>query len=299
MYFPVSDIVINPLFPPLVAFLVSFFCSMGGLSGAFLLLPYQVSFLGITTPGVSATNHFFNVIATPSGLYRFYKERRFVWPLTCLIIAGTLPGLFLGTWLRLTVFSDASRFKFFVGLVLLYVGGRLVLTLKKKKTDSNRLSKAKNIHTPTTAKTVSLLYWNRSGFACSYDGQEYTCTTGRLVLLSVVIGIIGGVYGVGGGAIIAPFLVGFFRLPVHIIGGSTLLATFATSLWGSLLFYFFAPFYPSLHVSPDWKLGFLLGIGGALGIYCGARCQKYVPGAVIGVGLAIITISTGLYYIVG
>ena len=42
--------------PPVVAFVISFFTSMVGISGAFLLLPIQISFLGLTGPAVSATN---------------------------------------------------------------------------------------------------------------------------------------------------------------------------------------------------------------------------------------------------
>lgn len=296
MFFPVSDITVNPLFPPVVAFVVSFLGSMGGISGAFLLLPYQISVLGITTPSVSGTNHFFNVIATPSGFYRYYKEQRFVWPLTCFIIAGTLPGLLIGTFLRLTVFLELSRFKIFVGLVLLYIGGRLLLTLKAKQQKKPLSSSTTNAN---KKKTVTILSWNRSGFQCAYDGQEYACSSPKLIALSGIIGVIGGIYGIGGGAIVAPFLVAMFRLPVHIIGGSTLFATLVTSVWGSLLFYVLAPLYPALQISPDWKLGFLLGIGGIVGIYCGARCQKYISGRIIEIGLAIVTIGTGLQYVFG
>jgi uncharacterized membrane protein YfcA len=35
---------VQPWIPPLVAFVISFFTSMGGVSGAFLLLPFQMSF---------------------------------------------------------------------------------------------------------------------------------------------------------------------------------------------------------------------------------------------------------------
>lgn len=45
MLFPVSGVEVNPLVPPLIALVVSTFTSMGGVSGAFLLLPYQVSLL--------------------------------------------------------------------------------------------------------------------------------------------------------------------------------------------------------------------------------------------------------------
>ena len=47
--------------PPMVAFAISFFTSMAGISGAFLLLPFQVSILGFTGPSVSATNLLYTV----------------------------------------------------------------------------------------------------------------------------------------------------------------------------------------------------------------------------------------------
>ena len=40
--FPLSGVETFILIPPLVAFGISFFTSMGGISGAFLLLPYKL-----------------------------------------------------------------------------------------------------------------------------------------------------------------------------------------------------------------------------------------------------------------
>jgi len=97
MYFATAGIEASPLIPPLVAFVISFFTSMGGVSGAFLLLPFQMSFLGYTNPSVSATNQLFNVVAIPSGVYRYCKEGRMVWPLTWIVIIGTLPGVLIKT----------------------------------------------------------------------------------------------------------------------------------------------------------------------------------------------------------
>ena len=88
MYFPVANIEVNPLVPPLVAFAISFFTSMGGVSRAFLWLPFQVSVLGFTSPAVSSTNQLFNIVAIPSGVYRYYKEGRMVWPLAGIVAAG-------------------------------------------------------------------------------------------------------------------------------------------------------------------------------------------------------------------
>src|SRR3954447_8512612 len=126
VHFPVSGVEVNPLLPLLVAFAVSALTAPAGVSGAFLLLPFQVSVLGFTSPAVSPTNLVYNVVATPGGVYRYVREERVVWPLAWVVILGTLPGAFVGAFLRVTVLSDPDTFKVFVGLVLLYLGGRLL-----------------------------------------------------------------------------------------------------------------------------------------------------------------------------
>lgn len=98
---------------------------MGGVSGAFLLLPFQLSVLGYTSPSVSATNQVYNIVAIPSGVYRYIKERRMVWPLTYATAIGTLPGVFLGAIIRVKYLPDPKSFKLFAACVLGYIGLRL------------------------------------------------------------------------------------------------------------------------------------------------------------------------------
>ena len=134
MFFHTAGIEIQPWIPPLVAFVISFFTSMGGVSGAFLLLPFQMSFLGYTAPSVSATNQVFNIVAIPSGVYRYWKEGRMVWPLTMIVIAGTLPGVLLGAIVRVRFLPDPGQFKIFAAAVLLYIGIRMIRDLLGRKT---------------------------------------------------------------------------------------------------------------------------------------------------------------------
>ncbi len=49
--------------------------------------------------------------------------------------------------------------------------------------------------------------------------------------------------------------------------------------------------------SPDWFLGFLFGTGGFVGIYLGARFQKFVPQKAIKLMLGIIIVLLALRYI--
>jgi uncharacterized membrane protein YfcA len=47
---------------------------MVGISGAFLLLPFQMSVLGYVGPSVSATNLVFNLYAAPGVVWRYAHE---------------------------------------------------------------------------------------------------------------------------------------------------------------------------------------------------------------------------------
>lgn len=74
--FPVSGVTTWLWLPPLVGLAISFCTSMVGVSGAFLLLPFQMSVLGYVAPSVSATNLVFNLVAIPGGVWRYAREGR-------------------------------------------------------------------------------------------------------------------------------------------------------------------------------------------------------------------------------
>jgi uncharacterized membrane protein YfcA len=299
--------------PPLVALFVSAVTSLGGISGAFLLLPFQVSILGFSSPAVSATNFVYNIVAIPSGVYRYLKEGRMAWPLTWIVILGTVPGVLIGYYLRVLYLPDPKAFKFFVGLVLLYVGGRLLYELSARSQKGKQEMKAletkfnehvKKMKTDLRAKVsaglpadavIRTISFSLARVEYEFWGQRFSYNTIGMFALAFVVGIIGGTYGIGGGAIIAPFCVAVFNLPVYTVAGAALMGTFLTSIAG-VIFYSVMP-AKGLATSPDWLLGFLFGIGGFAGIYLGARLQKFVPQKLIKAMLGLIIVFLAGQYI--
>jgi len=257
-YFPTSGITTWIFIPPLVAFIVSFFTAMGGISGAFILLPFQISVLNYTQPSVSATNHLFNVLAIPGGVWRYIKEKRMLWPLTWAIIIGTTPGVLIGSWVRIEYLPDSTHFKFFAALVLFYIGFRLIKDIFFQTNSDNQKENAACGSDFIISESCFL--FRQVEF--KFGNQQYFLSATRVYLLCFVVGIIGGIYGIGGGAIISPFLVTFFHLPVYAIAGACLMGTLATSIIGVISYQLLSHFYTGVSVAPDWYLGFLFGIGG-------------------------------------
>jgi len=314
MVFSVSGVDIAFWVPPLVAFCISFFTSMGGVSGAFLLLPFMVSVLGFTSPAVSPTNLVYNVVAIPSGVYRYLKEGRMAWPLFWVINLGTLPGVAIGAVLRVKYLPEPRFFKFFVGLVLLYIGSRLVYDLFNKASSKSKALEEKfyqrfheNRNQKKSRRTSGLPHEARvktlevslKHISYEFYGETFSFSTLGAAGLSFLVGIIGGTYGIGGGAIIAPFFITFFGLPVYTIAGATLGATCLTSVFGVVFYQLIVPLFvvSDLSVRPDWLLGVTFGLGGLVGIYLGARWQRFMPARFIKSVLAVILIALAVRYV--
>jgi hypothetical protein len=285
--FPVAGITINVLIPPLVSFVISFFCSMGGVSGAFLLLPFQVSVLGFTNISVSSTNFLYNIVGIPGGVWRYIKEDRMLWPLTWIVTVGTIPGVLLGYYMRVRFLPDARNFKLFVGLVLMYVGIKLL------KSAAAPPDKAKN----TAGEILKIENVRFAAARTSFDFRNEVISFKNLPIfaLALAVGVIGGAYGIGGGAIIAPFCVTLFRLPVYTVAGAALMGTFIASFVG-VIFYTLVPM-GGVTAPPDMLLGLLFGLGGLAGMYLGARSQRHVPERAIKILLGMIIVGVAAKYI--
>jgi uncharacterized protein len=286
--FPVAGIKTYLFIPPAVAFTISFFTSMAGISGAFLLLPFQMSVLGFTTTSVTSTNFLFNVTGTPGGVYRYIKECRFAWPVALIIVAGIIPGVLIGYYIRISLLPDPQSFKLFVGIVLLFVAFKLIKDAWAKSNGGQENS-------CSLADRVDKVSLSLKKTRFNFRNVTHAFSTGGLLGMAFVVGIVGGVYGIGGGSIIAPFLITFFKLPVYTIAGAVLLGTFASSVAG-VAFYSLIPINGAV-APPDWILGLLFGAGGLLGMYFGAKMQKYISEKWIKLVLGMIVLIIASRYI--
>ncbi len=282
-HFAVSGVETWLWLPPLAAFGISLFTSMVGISGAFLLLPFQVSVLSFASPAASATNLVFNLLAIPGGMYRYARERRLFWPLALLITAGGAPGTVVGAWLRSHWLAQRAAFEPFVAIVLAFLAWRMLADVRRGQP------------AVTPAGAVRLTAWRGWRMHFRHGDAEYAFGVPSMLFFSFLVGVIGSAYGIGGGAFMVPLCITRYRLPVHAIAGATLTATFLTSVI-ALIAYSLLPAPHGVAVRPDWALGLDFGLGGLLGAYVGARLQKRLPQRLLKGMLALLLIGLALRY---
>ena len=245
------------------AYVVAVVTTPAGISGAVLLLPFQVSVLGTPSPSVTPTNLLYNIIATPGALYRYWRQGQTGGRLALVLIAGTLPGVIAGSLIRVKLLPGPRVFDLVVAAVLIPLGAWLALTRPSPTGRPGR--RVRLIPAPV------------------------------LVALAAVVGCVGGIYGFGGGSVLAPVLIGSGRKPSQV-APAALAATFVTSVGGVITFTILS-LHQHTSVAPDWSVGIALGAGGLAGGYTGARIQSRVPDVLIRRLVGVLVIAIGAYYL--
>jgi uncharacterized protein len=242
------------------AFAIAVAATPAGISGAVLLLPFQVSVLGTPSPAVTPTNLLYNVIATPGALYRYWRQGQTGGRLAVVLIAGTIPGVIAGSVIRVELLPGPRVFDLLVCAVLLPLGIWLTATAPHRR-----------------ARPIGMI------------------PAPALVVLASLVGCVGGIYGIGGGSVLSPVLIGSGR-PAAEVAPAALASTFATSVAGVVTFTIL-----SIHehgaVAPAWATGVALGIGGLAGAYTGARIQRRLPEALIRRLVGVLVIAIGVRYL--
>ena len=118
----------------------------------------------------------------------------------------------------------------------------------------------------------------------------------RVTALASAVGIAAGVYGIGGGSIIGPILVGRGLL-VTAVALAALATTFVTSIAGAITYALLA-LIESGPIAPEWSVGLACGFGGLIGGYAGAGLQPKLPEKALRGLLGAIAIALGLAYLV-
>lgn len=249
---------------PIVGFafgvVIATFTAPVGVSGAVFLLPVQLSVLDVPSPSVTPTNMLYNVVAVPGALLRYRRDGALRSALARRLLTGTIPGVILGALIRVYLLPGGTIFKVLVSVLLLPLGVWLLVRDQRP------------------------------------PGRTGALSPGALVILGFVAGLVGGIYGIGGGSLLAPVLVASGYL-VGSVAPAALLATFITSCAGAATYAVLA-ITDRPGAAPDWALGLACGVGGLVGGYLGASLQARLPQRSLQLLLGTLAVALSLAYLV-
>lgn len=247
---------------PLAGLLIALVTAPVGVSGAVFLLPVQLSVFAVPSPAVTPTNLLFNVVAGPGALWRHRRTGALRGTLTRRLVLGTLPGVVIGAVIRVVALPGPTVFRLLIAGLLLPLGLWLIARTLR----------------PVRGRPAA-------------EPAPRTVTA-----LAVAVGVVGGIYGIGGGSLLGPILVGR-GMPVAQVAPAALASTFVTSVAGAATFALLS-LVDGGEVAPDWPLGLACGLGGLIGGYLGARLQPHLPERALRLLLGTLAASIGALYAV-
>ena len=247
----------------LAGFLLSAVATPVGVSGAVFLLPVQMTVFAVPSPQVTPTNLLYNVVSGPGALLAYLRRRQLGGRVTRQLVAGATPGVIVGALLRVYVVDDPAVFRLIAAAVLLPTGAFL---LWRRDHRATQMEEGSGMRPPT------------------------------VVLLALLVGVIGGIYGIGGGSILGPILVGM-GMSLRVVAPAALASTYVTSVIGVAAFAVLSLSAPGT-IAPEWSLGFACGIGGLLGGFLGAYLQPLLPERFLRGLLGLLAIGLSTMYMV-
>jgi uncharacterized membrane protein YfcA len=238
---------------------------MVGVGGGFFIVPFLLLTQGFGQKAATAASLGIVFLGALSGTVANSRRRRIDYPLCLVLAAGTLPGALYGRRL-IQVFSDRA-FSLTFGALLLSMAVYLV-----------------RVH---LGRREALLP-GRPRKIVDSDGEAHAYQANFAVgfAVSLAIGVISSLFGIGGGIILVPFLViGFGMSPVTATATAQLVFVFgaAAGVAGAIA---------HRQMTPEgWEAILLLGTGVVVGAQWGVAAAKKLPERVFRLMLGSILVG--------
>ncbi len=241
--------------------LVGFTLGLVGGGGSILAVPLLVYVVGVPSAHIAIGTSAIAVAASAAAnLLGHARAHTVRWPCALVFAVSGIAGAAGGAQLGKMV--DGTRLLLLFGMLMVVVG---LMMLRPRKSGGNP---GVMLTRESSARLLPLL-----------------------ISIGVLVGALSGFFGIGGGFLIVPGLMGATAMPlINAIGSSLVsvtafgLTTAASYAWSGLV---------------DWQLAGLFVIGGALGGLLGIRLAHHLAGYKHALSLTFsgIVIAVGLYVI--
>lgn len=258
-----------------IGFVIGTFGTLIGAGGGFILVPLLLLTCPAMPPEiVTAVSIAVVAVNAISGSIAYARSRRIDYKAGLLFGAFTIPGSVLGVYLVKYIPQDIFKIVFAILLLILALYLFIKTNDKEAKANNeNNAAKFDTHHTLTDSDGTTYIY-------------SYNKTVG--ILISIIVGFISPMLGIGGGIIHVPAMVQWLQFPVHIATATShfVLAIMSTI---SVVIHIFEGSYNSPAIQKI-LLGLCIGVvpGAQLGAYISHKINTTLIIKILAVCLALV-----------
>ncbi len=267
------------LFP--LGLAIGAFGTLIGAGGGFILVPillivYPDENTELIT-SISLAVVFFNAL---SGSFAYARMKRIDFKSGIVFAVATIPGAILGA--ISVAYVPRQVFDIVFGVLMIAAGAFLWLSAKEDHAHGS----AKAAATNSSASTSKLTFRD----FIDADGVRYQYAYNPVIgiVLSVFVGFVSSLLGVGGGFIHVPALSRLLNFPVHVATATSHFVLAVMALTGTIVHIFNGAFEHGVRRTA------ILAVGVLIGAQIGARLSNRIGGKSIIRGLALALVFVGL-----
>jgi uncharacterized protein len=285
IYLPIAELPVSIFLIFGMSAAVGFISGLFGVGGGFLMTPLLV-FLGIP-PGVAVATGSAQIAASSmTGVLTFWRRKALDMKLGFVLVGGGIVGTFLGV-----LFFNAMRRAGYFDLVLVLsyvtllgsVGGLMLIESLKAT------FLPKRVKTRKPNRLDGRWWFETLPFPVKFERSGLMISIVPVIALGLFIGFAGAVLGIGGGFIVVPALIYFFRVPTAMVVGTSLFQILFTMIAATML-------HAVTNQSVDFVLALILIIGSVIGAQFGARAGQNLKGEHFRLLLAILVFGVAVRF---
>lgn len=239
--------------------LVGFTLGLVGGGGSILALPLLIYVVGVSSPHIAIGTSAIAVATSAAiSLAGHARAQTVKWPCALIFALSGIVGATAGA--QIGKFTNGQHLLILFGGLMVIVG---LFMLSPRASPGN--------------SDVRL------------DRESMSRLLPTLIGTGFVVGGLSGFFGIGGGFLIVPGLMGATTMPLLYAVGSSLVSVTAFGLTTALSY--------SLSGLVDWRLAAFFVLGGALGGLCGIRLGRHLSAykRALSITFAGVVIVVGLY----
>jgi uncharacterized membrane protein YfcA len=287
LYLPIAEMPVSVLLIIGIGAAIVFISGLLGVGGGFLLTPLLI-FSGIPTTVAVGTAAAQVVASSSSAALAYWRRGSVDLKLAGVLLAGGIVGSAAGVQL-FRLLRESGQLDLiiavayvgllgFVGLAMLFESVRTIIAKRRGRPMPLR-------------EDLTQTWLRRLPFKTRFRVSKLHISVLPLLGLGFGVGVLGGLLGVGGGFLVVPALIYFFRIPTNVVIGTSLVQIVGTMAVATVL-------HAVANHGVDAVLALLLMVGGVVGAQFGARSALVLGGEILRAMLAILVIAVATRFLV-
>ncbi|OEL03838.1 sulfite exporter TauE/SafE family protein [Staphylococcus casei] len=252
--------------------------SLVGIGGGIIIVPTLV-YLGVDndllqgiTPQIAiGTSSVILIVTGLSSTLGYLKTKQVDVKNGSIFLFGLLPGSLIGS--MLSRYLTLESFNLYFGIFLIFVAILLMIR--------NKIKPLKVFDKPKYQRT----YVDGNGTTYHYSVPPVIA-----FIATLFIGILTGLFGIGGGALMTPLMLIVFRFPPHVAVGTSMMMIFFSSVMSSVGHIALG------HVA--WIYSIVLIIASYFGAKIGVKVNRSIQSSTVVNLLRTVMLLMGIYLII-